>query len=100
MMPLPTYPKLGAIHMSAFSTSRKYSGAVALVAAAALALSGCASTPASEYAAGDGVLKLGGVLPLTGALAFLSPPEIAGAELAVADINAAGGVLGKPVIRR
>ena len=83
--------------MSAFSTSRKYSGAVALVAAAALALSGCASTPASEYAAGDGVLKLGGVLPLTGALAFLSPPEIAGAELAVADINAAGGVLGKPV---
>ena len=83
--------------MSAFSTSRKFSGAVALVAAAALALSGCASTPASEYAAGDGVLKLGGVLPLTGALAFLSPPEIAGAELAVADINAAGGVLGKPV---
>ncbi len=83
--------------MSAFSTSRKYSGAVALVAAAALALSGCASTPASEYAAGDGVLKLGGVIPLTGALAFLSPPEIAGAELAVADINAAGGVLGKPV---
>ncbi len=83
--------------MSAFSTSRKYSGAVALVAAAALALSGCASTPASEYAAGDGVLKLGGVIPLTGALSFLSPPEIAGAELAVADINAAGGVLGKPV---
>ena len=83
--------------MSAFSTSRKYAAAVALVASAALALSGCASTPASEYAAGDGVLKLGGVLPLTGALAFLSPPEIAGVELAVEDINAAGGVLGKPV---
>jgi ABC-type branched-subunit amino acid transport system substrate-binding protein len=45
----------------------------------------------------DGVLKIGGLLPQTGDLAFLGPPEIAGAELAVADINAAGGVLDKPV---
>jgi ABC-type branched-subunit amino acid transport system substrate-binding protein len=47
--------------------------------------------------AGDGVLKVGGLLPQTGSLAFLGPPEFAGAELAIADINAAGGVLGKPV---
>ncbi len=46
---------------------------------------------------GDGVLKFGGLLPQTGSLAFLGAPEFAGAELAVADINAAGGVLGKPV---
>jgi ABC-type branched-subunit amino acid transport system substrate-binding protein len=45
----------------------------------------------------DGVLKIGGLLPQTGDLAFLGPPEIAGAELAVADVNAAGGALGKPV---
>ncbi|MGI9602709.1 MAG: ABC transporter substrate-binding protein [Acidimicrobiales bacterium] len=45
----------------------------------------------------DGVLKLGGLLPETGNLAFLGPPEFAGAELAVADINAAGGVLGADV---
>ena len=45
----------------------------------------------------DGVLKIGGLLPQTGDLAFLGPPEIAGAELAVADVNAAGGVLDKPV---
>lgn len=84
--------------MSAFSTSRKLTAAVALLAAASLALSGCsASSTKAEYAKGDGVLKIGGVIPLTGALSFLSPPEIAGAELAVADINAAGGVLGKPV---
>ena len=81
--------------MSAFSNKRAVA-AVALVAAAALALSGCASSGTS-YAKGDGVLKFGGVLPLTGALSFLSPPEIAGAELAVQDINAAGGVLGQPV---
>jgi branched-chain amino acid transport system substrate-binding protein len=47
--------------------------------------------------AGDGILRLGGLLPETGNLAFLGPPEFAGVELAVADINAAGGVLGNDV---
>jgi branched-chain amino acid transport system substrate-binding protein len=46
----------------------------------------------------DGVLHIGTVLPQTGNLAFLGPPEFAGVELAVADINAAGGVLGKDVV--
>jgi branched-chain amino acid transport system substrate-binding protein len=36
--------------------------------------------------------KVGGILPLTGNLAFLGPPEIAGVGLAVSEINAAGGV--------
>lgn len=80
--------------MTAFSKKTLVS-VVAVAAATALALSGC--SPASKYTGGDGVLKLGGVLPLTGALAFLSPPEIAGVELAIQDINDAGGVLGKPV---
>jgi branched-chain amino acid transport system substrate-binding protein len=39
-------------------------------------------------------LAVGGILPLTGNLAFLGPPEIAGVGLAVSDINAAGGVNG------
>ncbi|MEO0493434.1 MAG: ABC transporter substrate-binding protein [Actinomycetota bacterium] len=47
--------------------------------------------------AGDGVLRLGGILPETGNLAFLGPPEFAGVELAVADINAAGGVNGADI---
>lgn len=46
---------------------------------------------------GDGTLKVGYVLPETGQLAFLGPPQIQGAKLAVAAINASGGVLGKPV---
>ncbi|MBA2559501.1 MAG: ABC transporter substrate-binding protein [Propionibacteriales bacterium] len=46
---------------------------------------------------GDGVLHIGSLLPTTGDLASLGPPEIAGVETAVEDINAAGGVLGKPV---
>ncbi len=48
--------------------------------------------------AGDGELKIGSILPQTGSLAFLGPPEFAGFDLAIADINAAGGVLGKPVV--
>ena len=53
------------------------------------------SSPASSK--GNGVLTIGTLLPQTGDLAFLGPPEFAGVDAAVADINAAGGVLGKPV---
>ena len=45
----------------------------------------------------DGMLKVGGLLPQTGNLAFLGPPEEAGAQLAVNEVNAAGGVLGQPI---
>jgi ABC-type branched-subunit amino acid transport system substrate-binding protein len=55
------------------------------------------STPASggSAAPGDGELVLGTLLPQTGSLAFLGPPEFAGVNLAVDEINKAGGVLGK-----
>lgn len=46
---------------------------------------------------GDGQLTIGTLLPETGSLAFLGPPEFAAVELAVKDMNKAGGVLGKPV---
>jgi ABC-type branched-subunit amino acid transport system substrate-binding protein len=42
-------------------------------------------------------LTIGTLLPETGNLAFLGPPEVAGVQLAINDINAAGGVLGQPV---
>jgi ABC-type branched-subunit amino acid transport system substrate-binding protein len=42
-------------------------------------------------------LKIGGLLPQTGDLALANPPLAAGAALAIRDVNAAGGVLGKPV---
>ena len=47
--------------------------------------------------AGDGALKIGTLLPETGSLAFLGPPEIAGVKVAIEEINEAGGVLGKDV---
>jgi branched-chain amino acid transport system substrate-binding protein len=53
---------------------------------------------AAEPNEGDGTLTIGTILPQTGSLAFLGPPEIAGAELAVQEINEAGGVLGTDVV--
>lgn len=46
----------------------------------------------------DGVLTIGTLLPVTGALADLGPAGVAGAQLAVEDINATGGVLGAEVV--
>jgi ABC-type branched-subunit amino acid transport system substrate-binding protein len=54
--------------------------------------------PVTSERAGDGVLTLGTLLPETGNLAFLGPPEIAGVQMAVAEINGAGGVLGQQVV--
>lgn len=47
---------------------------------------------------GDGVLTFGSLLPETGSLAFLGPPEFAGVDLAVEEINEAGGVNGADVV--
>ncbi len=75
----------------------------AVTAVAALALAACSSgdadtTGESEAAGGStDALKIGSLLPLTGSLAFLGPPEVAGVDLAVAEINEAGGVLGSDV---
>ncbi|MGH3785082.1 MAG: ABC transporter substrate-binding protein [Pseudonocardiaceae bacterium] len=42
-------------------------------------------------------LKIGTLLPETGSLQFLGPPEFAAVDVAIKEINAAGGVLGNPV---
>lgn len=54
------------------------------------------AVPASKGST-DQPLKIGTLLPTTGTLSYLGPPEIAAANLAVKEINAAGGVLGKDV---
>ncbi len=55
-------------------------------------------TTKDNRGASDDQLKLGGYLPLTGSLASLGPPEVAGVELAVQEANEGGGVLGKDVL--
>ncbi|HMO09972.1 MAG TPA: ABC transporter substrate-binding protein [Actinotalea sp.] len=84
--------------------------AAAMVGAAALVLTACASggsgseetsesPTGGETTTSDAAspLKIGSLLPLTGSLAFLGPPEVAGVNLAVQEINDAGGVLGSDV---
>lgn len=56
------------------------------------------TSDAAPGAEGDGVLTFGSLLPETGSLAFLGPPEFAGVDLAVEEINEAGGVLGEDVV--
>jgi len=83
-------------------------GTLAALAAMSLVVAACggnddnaepkaSDTDTAAAKQGDGVLKIGTLLPQTGDLAFLGPPEFAGVDLAIKDINAAGGVLGKPV---
>jgi ABC-type branched-subunit amino acid transport system substrate-binding protein len=95
---------------------------VAMVGVSALLLTGCSggggssspSEPAdsSESPAADGdtqpieagerdlTLKVGTILPQSGGLAFLGPPEEAGVNLAVQEINAAGlGITVEAILR-
>ena len=55
------------------------------------------SSSSSSEASSDGGLNIGTLLPETGALAFLSAPLLEGVNMAIADINAAGGVNGADV---
>jgi branched-chain amino acid transport system substrate-binding protein len=78
--------------------------AAALAGAVALVLTACsgdADTDADAGDDGDGgggdQLIIGSLLPQTGSLAFLGPPEIAGVDLAIQEINDNGGVLGEDV---
>ncbi|MFZ0323379.1 MAG: ABC transporter substrate-binding protein [Actinomycetes bacterium] len=54
-------------------------------------------TSVENQGSSDNQLTIGSILPITGSLASLGPPEIAGVQLAVNDANDAGGVLGKDV---
>jgi len=47
-----------------------------------------------QKGANDGTYTVGTLLPITGSLAFLGPPEVAGVKLAIKDIEAAGGIPG------
>jgi len=57
------------------------------------------SAPAAKQNQADGTLTIGTLLPQTGSLAFLGPPEFAGVDLAIKEINEAGGVLDKDVAK-
>lgn len=68
--------------------------AVATASATALALAACGDDESGDSDCG---MTIGTILPQTGSLAFLGPPEFAGIDLAVEEINEAGGVAGECV---
>ncbi len=82
--------------------------ACAAFAIAALALTACtqgdtppvvtASPSTTAGPRGDGVLTIGAVFPVSGSASYLGPAQAAGVDAAAKDINAAGGVRGKPVV--
>lgn len=76
--------------MSAFSRRSRALSGIAIAAASVLMLAGCASgSNEASKPAENLTLKVGTVLPQTGSLAFLGPPEEAGVSLAAAEINKA-----------
>ena len=86
-------------------TRRSVSGLAVLALACLVA--GCSAAPAPTPSvtptpapppAGDGVLTVGTLFPVTGAQAFIAPAQVAGVDVAVKEINDAGGVLGKSVV--
>lgn len=89
---------MGVFITASRSRFRTALGGAGLLAVSALVLAGCAaeseapepadtSTPTTPGE--DLTLRVGTVLPQSGALAFLGPPEEAGVALAVQEINAA-----------
>jgi branched-chain amino acid transport system substrate-binding protein len=72
--------------------------ATAAIISAVISLAGCGSSGSeASPSSGSGTFVLGGLFPLTGSAAFLSPPETTAFKLAEHDINKAGGVLGKDI---
>src|SRR5699024_9237941 len=72
-----------------------------VVASVMLVAAACGGGGDSDGGGSDGgssePLKLGYVLPETGDLAYLGPPQIQALKFAVKQINDSGGVLGNPI---
>jgi ABC-type branched-subunit amino acid transport system substrate-binding protein len=90
-------PLKGSYAVLTFGDDNRISDEEVLVTAESPASSIVDLVPVGVEREGDGVLKIGSLLPETGSLAFLGAPEFAGVEYAISEINAAGGVLGAPV---
>ena len=86
-------------------TRRSMAGLAAL--ALACLLTGCSALPIpaaspaatpSPMPAGDGILTIGTLFPISGPQAFIAPAQVAGVDLAVKEINENGGVLGHSIV--
>jgi ABC-type branched-subunit amino acid transport system substrate-binding protein len=90
-------PLKGSYAVLTFGEDNRLSDEETLLTAESPASSIVDLVPVTVEREGDGVLKIGSLLPETGSLAFLGPPEFAGVEFAIKEINDLGGVLGNPI---
>ncbi len=100
---------MGVFTTAKAGRSRSFSatlGGLSLLGASALILSGCAAPAAEEEPTEtqgpreDLSMTIGTILPLSGALAFLGPPEVAGVDLAIQEVNDADLGIQLEVIHR
>jgi ABC-type branched-subunit amino acid transport system substrate-binding protein len=91
----PTVASYGILQFG--DDNRIDDAATEFVEAAAPAAADVAPVPVQGSRPGDGTLRIGTLLPETGDLSFLGPPEFAGVDLAIAEVNEAGGFGGKDV---
>lgn len=77
--------------------NRLVDGLTEYVPAGNAANASTATPPAGDRSGSGAPLRIGALLPQTGALATAGPPMFAAGELAVREINQAGGVLGRDV---
>jgi branched-chain amino acid transport system substrate-binding protein len=78
-------------------TSTSWGKRITILAALALVAGACTAAPAGSGAAAGGTITIGGGFALTGDESALDLPASNGAKLAVKEINAAGGLLGKQI---
>jgi branched-chain amino acid transport system substrate-binding protein len=78
-------------------TSTGWGKRITILAAIALIAGACTAAPAGSGAAAGGTITIGGGFALTGDESALDLPASNGAKLAVKEINAAGGLLGKQI---
>jgi ABC-type branched-subunit amino acid transport system substrate-binding protein len=81
-----------------FGADNRLSDDITYVEASAPAEADVDLVPVEGSRAGDGALRIGTLLPETGDLAFLGPPEYAGVDLAIQEINEAGGYNGQDLV--
>ncbi|GLI26768.1 branched-chain amino acid ABC transporter substrate-binding protein [Agromyces rhizosphaerae] len=87
------------MHLEPTTRTRRGTRALAAAAsAAALALTVTACSTGGSEPTSDEPLTIVGFLPQTGAQASAVQPLLAGVQLAIDDINAAGGVFGQDVV--
>lgn len=80
------------------NTRKRTLGVLGVATAVLLAISACSSgTPAGDSGGDSGPVKLGMVVPISGSSAPTGESMSNGAQMAVDEINEAGGVLGRQV---